>query len=552
VTDRPQEQYRADASAFLDVAGASHELRFGFGYRDTPVTSATTWPGSGNWAWMLFSQGDCTSSGLHPECGWAFLQNPVAPRDYGMEYTDVYIGDTILMGDLTIQAGLRYDLQTGANRASTAPANALFPDLLPAIAFPGDPEELEWSDVSPRVGLTYAFGDVNRTLLRAGYNRYVDQLGAAPIILGSPFYGNPGYIYYFEDVNSDKRIQPDEVLFDLGAVSYFYLDPSNPGGSVVTSRIDYDMTAPTTDEFILGLEHELRPNFMIGVNYTHRDLSDFVWNRYEKTQGSGDFYTPDDFEVAGLATGTLPDGSTYSVPFYDLKEGVPAPLFLVVENRDGYEQTYDGLELVLTKRMTNNWMARANVSWNEWDQSVGSEGISDPTLLFSRGTNPQVFQTGGCNNCEGIAAFPVGGVSGLKSEIVINSRWSYNLTGAYQLPLGFSVGAAVTGREGYPIPYSHAVTVDNEGVTKNVHVTDLGDFRYDDIFNLDFRVAKEFRLQQVGITLSADLFNVTDERTVLQRDSTLFNDTQDPNLAANQIIELQSPRVFRFGARVSF
>ncbi|MGH9456831.1 MAG: carboxypeptidase regulatory-like domain-containing protein, partial [Thermoanaerobaculia bacterium] len=109
VTDRPQEQYRADASAFLDVAGASHELRFGFGYRDTPVTSATTWPGSGNWAWMIFSEGDCTSAGLDPECGWAFLQNPVAPRDYGMEYTDVYIGDTILMGDLTIQAGLRYD-----------------------------------------------------------------------------------------------------------------------------------------------------------------------------------------------------------------------------------------------------------------------------------------------------------------------------------------------------------------------------------------------------------------------------------------------------------
>ena len=44
-TIRPQKQYRLDGSGFLDLAGMNHELKFGFGYRDTPVQSASVYPG---------------------------------------------------------------------------------------------------------------------------------------------------------------------------------------------------------------------------------------------------------------------------------------------------------------------------------------------------------------------------------------------------------------------------------------------------------------------------------------------------------------------------
>ena len=51
--------------------------------------------------------------------------------------------------------------------------------------------------------------------------------------------------------------------------------------------------------------------------------------------------------------------------------------------------------------------------------------------------------------------------------------------------------------------------------------------------------------------LSADLFNLPNKRTVLQRETLLFNDSQ-PSPAGNQIEELQSPRIWRFGARINF
>src|SRR4051794_12979756 len=39
ITDRPQKQYRLDGSKFFDIGTMNHELKFGFGYRKTPVTS---------------------------------------------------------------------------------------------------------------------------------------------------------------------------------------------------------------------------------------------------------------------------------------------------------------------------------------------------------------------------------------------------------------------------------------------------------------------------------------------------------------------------------
>jgi hypothetical protein len=46
--------------------------------------------------------------------------------------------------------------------------------------------------------------------------------------------------------------------------------------------------------------------------------------------------------------------------------------------------------------------------------------------------------------------------------------------------------------------------------------------------------------------VSADLFNVTNENTALQR----YNRLRRSN--TNQIKEVQSPRVWRFGVRASF
>src|SRR5262245_14037454 len=131
-------------SAFKAAAGGTHEFKFGFGYRRNPNHWTTRWSGS-------------------EVVGYINPGNDNFARAYrarvvnfvGENY-DAYVGDTFSRGRMTVNGGIRWDRQTAANDASVAPANTMFPELLPSLAFDGGGPTISWNDISPRVGLTYA------------------------------------------------------------------------------------------------------------------------------------------------------------------------------------------------------------------------------------------------------------------------------------------------------------------------------------------------------------------------------------------------------------
>jgi hypothetical protein len=80
----------------------------------------------------------------------------------------------------------------------------------------------------------------------------------------------------------------------------------------------------------------------------------------------------------------------------------------------------------------------------------------------------------------------------------------------------------------------------------------VGSIRFSNVYELDLRIAKEFRFRnRAGLTLSGDLFNAPNKRTVLQRE-TLVLQNGNSRAAGWRITEIQAPRVWRFGAKVSF
>jgi hypothetical protein len=116
---------------------------------------------------------------------------------------------------------------------------------------------------------------------------------------------------------------------------------------------------------------------------------------------------------------------------------------------------------------------------------------------------------------------------------------------------GFNLAANLTGRQGYPIRYGRRIfrdtLADTPGLGIVVPVTsDVDRFRYPDIHTLDLRVAKDFHFSDLGLTLSADLFNALNQSYVLQRQGVLGGNRGD------HVQEILSPRVFRLGARLSF
>jgi hypothetical protein len=554
---RPQTQYRADGSTFFETGSLNHELKFGAGFREVEQQTQSGWVHN---QYVGYGGG-----------GGVNFSRP-ANSNTTANYTDLYVGDTLLFGNLTIQGGLRYDQQKGHSGALSTTANPDIPTILPAASL-DVPDEIKWTSISPRLGFTYTLGSTRRTVLRGGYNRYVDQLGTGTAGAANPLsLYQYMYFYYVDDANGDKHITGAELANSPDAYLYatYGIDPLDPTHTKQLTRFDNGMNAPHTDELVAGFEHELMSDFTVGMTYTHRKLDDFVFTRFEKHQGQGDWYSSADYEASGNATGNLPPctvntvpggttrvgavtgctGTAFSVPVYVLKAGINTPTFGVITNRPDYTQTYDGLELTAVKRMSNRWMLRGNVSWNDWRQQVGPNASADPTHLRT---------TTGCSNCDDSLVVQGSGTgSGAKGGVYINSKWSYNLTGVVQLPVGFSLGASALGRQGYPLPYVARIntgpnTQGGEGFKQVLIVDEVDDFRLEDVFNLDLRLAKDFRFNNVGLTLSVDAFNVTDERTILQRgNGRLFRSRTAVQNSANRITEAQSPRVFRFGARLTF
>ena len=539
-TERPQSQYRLDGSTFFNTGDLANELKFGFGVRDADVRSLSAWPGDT----LVFlnvcgpadvEAGDCVATST-------FQANKFSDFTYNVTATDFYAGDTILFGNLTIQAGLRFDNQVAQIAAGHVPVNNLLPDVLPAIDYASS-DELEWTTVSPRIGLTYALGAEKKTLLRAAANRYVDQMGGYTVYGVSP--AAYGYVAaYFDDTNGNRRPDLNEIVPN-SIYNWLALDPYNPG--VPVRRWDKDLEAPHTDEFLLGFEREILSDFVVGVNGTYRKMYDFIDLMPEKHAGQGDFYTQADYELVDTISETVGfGGPSYSIDVYDLKESVldavGAPTYFVFRNRPDYGQTYKGLEITGTKRMSNRWMMRGSFTFQDWTQQVGEGANWNPTRIRR--------DDGICSTCDGDQVVQGSGTgSGAKGGVYINSKWAYNLTGAYQIPvIETSLGFNVAGRQGYPIPYIHRAGT-SEGRQPVLISNEVDAHRLPNIMSVDLRLAKDLHLGPVGVTISADAFNIFNRNTELQRNVTSASDFRDKQ---NQITEVLSPRVIRLGARLTF
>jgi hypothetical protein len=540
-TLRPQTQYKLDASNFFNTGTLSHELKFGAGYREAEVTSLTEWGGAGiNFNGPAFFGTAQNVIGIARNGGAGIKQT----------YKDLYLQDTLTAGNLTANIGVRYDTQGGDNLTQTQPGSSFAPTVLPTVTFQKQDIGFQWKDFTPRLGLTYALGAERKTLLRASYSRFADQLGTGTGSFLNTI-GAPSYAYFYTSNPGTANFTPNQVGQFL-----FYSSNVNPntGGLLQSNALDSNLKAPKTDELLLGVEHALLPEFVVGVNLTYRKIKDIL--QQDLLVFNGDPYsaanlntvgrraTRSDYVVGGTISGTLPNGSTYSRPYYVISPNLTTREGHFLYNGND-EQTYKGASIVFNKRLANRWMLRGNVTYSDWYYSaVPSSSNPDPTQLLGGGFR------------EGDAVLQGSGTgSGSKGGVYINSKWAYSINGLYQVspdrPWGFNVALNLNGREGYPVPYFKRVFLPTAqyvtGPSENVQATDRPDsFRLQNISIVDARLEKEFTFSDFGLTLGIDCFNLLNESYALQRQHRLGITTSD------NVNEITSPRIFRLGARLSF
>ena len=345
------------------------------------------------------------------------------------------------MGKVTLDVGVRYDRQWGEALAANNKANSAFPDLVPGIEFPGYEAPFHWNNISPRVGMTYALDESQKTILRASASRNAGQLTAVGTYIG---YANPssgaGWVDYpWVDANNDHLAQTSEVQVNRPILaSGGGFNTANPTAVTSANQIDPDFSAPINFGVILGFDRELAPNLAITLNYTYNQVSNIPMTRFIGL-------TTADWAPAAPLVGTTPDGVSYNIPLFipDAAKVAAVGGSRILTNFEDYKTTFSGIEVSMNKRMSNRWMSRVAFAWNtpqeQYDMDVPVDDFGNPTRT-------DVFPL-----ISGGQWAPRSGGSG-SGDVFVNQRWNFNANGAYQMGWDMELAANLFASQARRIP----------------------------------------------------------------------------------------------------
>ena len=145
-----------------------------------------------------------------------------------------------------------------------------------------------------------------------------------------------------------------------------------------------------------------------------------------------------------------------------------------------------------------------------------------------------------------------------KASFYTSIKWQLYANGLVQLPWSFDLSGGGLRPAGRSLPDQRAHPGGGRRTAIPAFTQDTIDTnRYDDLWNIDLRLAKNMKLGGSTLTLSAELFNVFNNSLVLSRwryaEAAAFTATASgAESGLGRIEEIISPRILRVGARFSF
>lgn len=471
-------QVNVSATAFVEDWGGTHQFKTGFEFGQ--AFNGYERSANGNVVRRLFN-------------GAPF---EVQTYNYPLESENVirtvslYGQDSWSIGRrLTLNYGIRFEHLFGYAPEQGRPGNQFFP----AEQFSKIDNIPNWSDAMWRFGAIYDVSGDGKTAIKGYAGRFMLQEGTRLVETLNPN-DTSGDYRSWNDRNGDLIPQMEE------------LGPSTrPYGGKFT-RIDPDMQRPYSDELNIGIEREFGPNVNFGVTYYRRHNRRLISGINLAVPPSS--YTP--------VTVPSPAGP---VQAYNQNRETLGLADRVITNIDGLEHDYNGVEISLTKRMSNRW------------QMVGGYTIGAVEGLFDRGLGDD-FNNPNLNiNREG-------------AKIDKDSTHVVKIIGTYVFPGELTVSTNLKYFTGQPLLETITLRGLNQG-TVTIAAYPRGTNRLDNVTLWDFRVSKVFNVGGTRMEAMLDIFN-------------LLNQSAATNIIANlgptygRISQILPPRVARLGFQVRF
>ena len=338
-------QIEDDFSWFVPDKKGTHDFKVGARYNFTELRRVSQINMNGTFTFPFNSTFNAADPRTYPERLQIRLPNPydATIKNHTVE---IFAQDKWHMGArATLSIGLRYDLEL----IPVSPTdNPLF---APGASYPVDK-----NNIAPRIGFTRQLDNEGKSLFRAGYGIFYNRtiLGAIDDALEFPKF-TPSVVASFPRDSADPgpsrgQFPTDPFLVNGPFVNRALLDSLYPPGTTVrnTDTVIFDAPnrqQPYAHQLTVGYVRELGPQLAMHVDYVRVANKDMFLSRNlnpmerANTTRTGPITRTDAFGVLGEPyTGRV----------------------WVFEN--GGESEYDGLNLQLERRYSNNWSARVAYS----------------------------------------------------------------------------------------------------------------------------------------------------------------------------------------------
>jgi outer membrane receptor protein involved in Fe transport len=446
-------------------------------------------------------------------------------RETRQNYFSLFLQDTWRLGDrLTLKPGIRYEQQK----------------LI------GNLEDFTWDgNWAPRIGAIY------------------DPLGNGR----TKIFGNWGR--YFAKIPNDLAARALSADAGVTRADYFDADLTRPIPNGVTaadtethfltaglSAADFDPDSKSTysDEWLLGVEHELFQGISLGLNYTNRRFG-----RVLEDVGTLPMIAYFLEDVPGS------DSVEYFITNPDANTPVAGNLGVPISFEEAIHD-YDAVTVTAEKRFGDGWGLQSSYRWSRLNGNFegffrNDNGQSDPaiTSLFDFPTNdPTYTQIGGPQEgFRGDIRF-LGALGA--GPLPLDRPHQFKVYGTRVFPAGVTVGIGFNAQSGTPLTALAANPVyDSDGEIPETprgagfETVDGFSDRTPWTHSLDFHV--NYRIPLFGnrsLLLLADVFNLFDTQEVLDYDNYTESSFQVPNPDFGRVIAYQPPRQLRIGARFAW
>lgn len=459
-TERFRDRYQGNATAqyYIDqFLGGRHELKFGFDHAHSPVEVRTRRVDD-----LELRYTSATGRAVDV----TLFASPFFTKT-AVDVTALYAQDSYSIKRLTVTGGVRWERLEGYLPEQSSPASRWFPTL--NRSFDEQRDIVLWHTAGPRLSAVFDADGSGRTAIKAAAGRYYYIISTGGILDTANPNANYSERYTWND-NGDLRFQSGEQS------GVPVISQANPG----TISYDPDYRRPYTDEYTTGVDHELLPALRLSAVYTHR--------RERYPQATSDPANP---YAAALTTradsgrdgvaGTPDDGS---FTFFDRLSTASLTYFT---NDPTSVQTYNGLEVTATKRMSNRWQLLAGYTFSKTRIEGVSVNVNPNNLIFA----------------DGIVTGQLG-----------DRPHQFKLTGTYLLPF-YDVGLAANFSSQSGVAVTRQIsTALSVGGTTNVNVEEPGAARLDTRTTADLRLFKAFVFGNRSLETSVDFNNIANVNTV--------------------------------------